>query len=161
MYTAPVIWSEENQRTSDSVAIFTKNRKADIIRLYNSSFVISQVDDIRFNQVKGRNLTGYFRNNELYKINIEGNGETIYYLLDQDDIVGINKSKCARLEIFVSDGKITEIYEYQNPEGAIDPPATESSDSLKLEGFMWLDNIRPKTRKDVFEKLRAGFEASP
>jgi lipopolysaccharide export system protein LptA len=161
MYNEPVIWSEENQLTSDSVAIFTKNRKADEIRLYNSSFVISQVDDIRFNQVKGRNLTGYFRDNELYKINIEGNGETIYYLLDQDEIVGINKAKCARFEIFVSDGKITEIYEYQNPEGEIDPPSTESSDSLKLEGFMWLDNIRPKNKKEVFEKFRAGFEASP
>ena len=41
------------------------------------------------------------------------------------------------------------------------PPSTESSDSLKLEGFMWLDNIRPKNKKEVFEKFRAGFEASP
>ena len=31
---------------------------------------------------KGRSLTGYFKNNELYKIDIKGNGESIYYLLD-------------------------------------------------------------------------------
>lgn len=153
LYTSPVIWSEENQLTSDSIAIFTMNRKADRIELYNSAFVTSQIDDTRFNQVKGRNLTGYFRDNELYKINIEGNGETLYYLLDNDEIAGINKAKCARLEIYVENGKITEIYEYQNPEGVIDPPLDKDGDiSLRLEGFLWLDLIRPKTKADIFTK---------
>ena len=122
LYKAPVIWSEENQLTSDSMAIFTKNQKTDRLELYNSAFVASQVDTIRFNQIKGRSLTGYFKNNELYKIDIKGNGESIYYLLDGDDIAGINQSKCANIEVFVEKGKITEIYEFQSPEGFIDPP---------------------------------------
>ncbi len=95
LYKSPVLWSEENQLTSDSIAIFTKNSQADRLELYNSAFVASQVDRDRFNQVKGRSLTGFFKDNELYKINIEGNGETIYYLLDGDKIVGINQAKCA------------------------------------------------------------------
>ncbi len=155
LYIAPVIWSEENQLTSDSIALFTRNRKADRIELYNSAFVTSQVDTSRFNQVKGRNLTGYFNNNELYKISITGNGETIYYLLDNEEIVGVNKAKCANLEIYVSDGKITEIYEYQNPEGVIDPPAEENDENLRLEGFSWFDKIRPKNKTDVFKKIVA------
>ena len=68
----PVIWSEENQLTSDSMAVFTKNRQTDRLELYNSAFIVSQVDTIRFNQIKGRSLTGYFKNNELYKIDIKG-----------------------------------------------------------------------------------------
>ena len=107
IYVNPVLWSEENQLTSDSMAIFTKNRQADRMELYNSAFVVSQVDSLRFNQIKGRSLTGYFRENELYKINIDGNGESIYYLVDGDEIMGINTTRCARIEIFVEDGKIT------------------------------------------------------
>jgi lipopolysaccharide export system protein LptA len=152
LYREPVIWSKENQLFSDSMAIFTKKRRADRMELYNSAFVTSQIDDYRFNQVKGRSLTGFFRDNELYKINIEGNGETIYYLIDGDEIVGVNKAKCSRIEIFVKDGKITEINEFQNPEGVIDPPAKGIPEPLKLEGFKWLDIIRPKNVADIFRK---------
>jgi lipopolysaccharide export system protein LptA len=152
LYRSPVLWSKENQLLSDSIAIFTKNRKADKMELYNSAFVTSQVDRLRFNQVKGRSLTGYFRDNELYKIDITGNGETIYYLLDGNEIIGVNKAKCARLEIFVDKGKITGINEYQNPEGVIDPPLKIETGSLRLDGFTWLDELRPKDKTDIFRK---------
>lgn len=152
LYNAPVIWSEENQLVSDSVAIFTKNHQADRLELYSSAFVTSQVDDSRFNQIKGRTLTGYFKNNELYKIDIEGNGETVYYLLDGDEIVGINKARCSRIEIFVEDGKIIEISEFQNPEGVIDPPSGGDPGEVRLDGFSWLDMLRPKNVADIFRK---------
>lgn len=154
LYTKPVLWSNENQLTSDSMAIFTKNRQADKLELYNSAFIVSQVDQRRFNQVKGRSLTGFFKDNELYKINISGNAETIYYLLDGDQIVGINKAKCSRIEIYTDNGKITRIYEYQNPEGTIDPPLVTDKDTLKLEGFTWLETIRPKNVPDLFVKTK-------
>jgi len=152
LYTKPVIWSKENQLVSDSMAIFTKNQKAEKLELYSSVFVTSQIDDIRFNQVKGRSLTGYFKENELHRINIEGNGETIYYLLDGDLIVGVNQAKCARIEILLQDGKIKEINEFQNPEGTIDPPFKINSEMLRLENFSWLDTIRPKNVTDIFKK---------
>ena len=152
LYRDPVIWSKENQLVSDSMAIFTKNRHTDRMELYNSAFVTSQVDKLRFNQVKGRSLTGFFKDNELYRINIVGNGETIYYLMDGNEIVGVNQAKCARIEIFVDKGKITGINEFQNPEGVIDPPSKVIPGSLKLEGFSWRDIIRPKDKADIFRK---------
>jgi lipopolysaccharide export system protein LptA len=154
MYTEPVIWSNENQLKADSIAIITKNRQAERMELYNSAFVTSQVDTGRFNQVKGRSLTGYFRNNELYKINITGNAETIYFLLDGDAIVGVNKAKCARIEILVENGKITQINEFQNPEGTIDPPLKSSNEPLKLEGFSWLETLRPRKLSDLFKDIK-------
>lgn len=154
LYNKPVLWSDQNQLTSDSMAIFTVNRQADRLELYNSAFVATQVDDIRFHQVKGRSLTGFFKNNELYKINITGNAETIYYLLDGESVVGINKAKCARIEIFVSEGKITDIYEYQNPEGTIDPPVKGNTETSKLDGFIWLDKQRPRSITDLFKEKR-------
>ncbi len=152
MYTLPVIWSAENQLTSDSMAIFTKNQQADRLELYNSAFVTSQVDSLRYNQIKGRSLTGYFKNNELYKIDIKGNGESIYYLLDNDLITGRNQTKCANIIIYVEKNKITDIYEYGNPDGFIDPPLINAPDTTRLPGFTWLDRIRPKKKSDIFLK---------
>ena len=151
-YYSPIIWSEENQLTSDSMAIFTKNQKTERMELYNSAFVASKVDTMKFNQIKGRSLTGYFENNKLYKIIVVGNGESIYYLLDGENIAGVNTGKCASLEIYIKDGKITDIYEYDSPEGVIDPPDQNHSKILQLEGFSWFDNLRPKKIADIFSK---------
>lgn len=152
LYTSPVIWSEENQLTSDSMAVFTKNRQTDRLELYNSAFVASQVDTLRFNQIKGRSLSGYFRNNELYKIEIKGNGESMYYLLDGEDVAGVNQSKCANIEAYVENGKISEINDYGNPEGFIDPPEASKPEEIRLAGFNWFDSLRPKKKADIFKK---------
>jgi lipopolysaccharide export system protein LptA len=150
LYTAPVIWSEEDQLTSDSMAVFTKNRQTDRLELYNNAFVASKVDTARFNQLKGRTLTGHFKNNELYKINLKGNGEVIYYLLDGEKIAGVDQTKCANIEILFDKGRMSEIYEYENPEGFTDPPLPLTH--LRLEGFKWLDSLRPKKKNDIFNK---------
>ncbi len=149
-YEKPVLWAKENQLTSDSMAIFTKNRQADKIELYNSAFIASQVDSLRFNQIKGRSLTGYLRDNELYKIEINGNGESITYLIDGDEIVGVNTARCARIEIFIEDSKIRDIFEYQNPDGVIDPPTSSPQTDKRLDGFSWFDYLRPKKMEDIY-----------
>jgi hypothetical protein len=133
------------------MAIFTRNRQADRLELYNSSFIASQVDTLRFNQIKGRSLIGYFKDNKLYRININGNGESIYYLLDEEEIAGVNKATCASIEILVENGKITDIIQYQSPEGVIDPPADPATSALRLDGFTWFDAIRPKKILDIFK----------
>lgn len=152
MYFAPVLWSEENQLTSDSVAIFTKNRKADRMELYNAAFVVSKVDSVRYDQIKGRNLTGYFRDNKLFRITIEGNGESIYHLIEKEKLTGVTHNKSSSIEIFVEKGKITDIIEHQNPDGKLDPPLLNPPDKMILPGFGWFDSIRPKKKSDIFIK---------
>ena len=150
LFNKPVLWSTENQLTADTMEIYTKNRKADRLELYYSAFVASQVDSIRFNQIKGRTLTGHFKDNELYRINIDGNGESIYYLVDGGNIIGKNSTRSASIEILVNKGKIQQILERQSPEGVIDPPAKSTSANNRLEGFSWLDTLRPKKVADIF-----------
>ena len=132
------------------MAVFTKNQKTDRLELYNTAFIASQVDTIRFNQTKGRSLTGHFKDNELYKINIKGNGEVLYYLLDGDAVAGFDKSKCADIEVLLEKGKVSQIFEYVNPEGVIDPPLPANPE--RLDGFKWFDKLRPKKRLDIFIK---------
>jgi lipopolysaccharide export system protein LptA len=151
LYRAPVLWSEVNQMKSDSIAIFTKNRKAEFMELYNSAFIVSLVDTIRFNQIKGRNMKAYFKDNKLFRIRIDGNGETIYFLVDKKGQIGWNRAKCARIEISIDDGKITEINEFENPDGILNPPLKDVI-RQKLPGFVWLENIRPKSKGDIFKK---------
>lgn len=152
LYNKPVIWSEENQLTADSMAVFTKNQQTERLELYTAAFIVSQVDSIRYNQIKGRSLTGYFINNELNKIVIKGNAESLYYLLDGETIAGKDQSKSATIEATVEKGKIQEITISGTPEGFLDPPDGIITMQIRLPGFQWLDKLRPKQKSDIFIK---------
>ena len=153
MYGQPILWSEENQLTADSITLFTLGGKIDRMELYNNSFVISQVDSLRFNQIKGRNLTGFFKENKIYRVLVEGNGESIYFLIDEEELVGVNYSKSSNIEIIVEDGKIKEVTEFGDPDGVLDPPMKKNPEELKIQGFKWLNMFRPLNKDDVFIKL--------
>lgn len=152
MYGSPVLWSEENQLTADSMTLFTKNSRMDRMELYNRAFVISQVDSLRFNQIKGRSLSGYFEDNKLYKVFVEGNGESIYFLIEGEELVGVNYSKSSNIEILVEDSKIKEVTEFGNPDGVLDPPLLKTPAEMRLQGFSWFRHLRPLDKYDVFRK---------
>jgi len=150
LYYDPVIWSDENQLTSDSIMLYTKNSEMDHMELYNNAFVIEEVDTTRYQQIKGKNLTGYFRDNSIYKIEVKGNGENIYYAIEQEELVGVNQSTCASMDIYLEDGKIERIIFLKNPDGSLDPPLHTSPSSRKLDSFAWFQYLRPKDRWDIF-----------
>ena len=144
LYDDPVVWSRENQMSADSIALFTRDRKADHMELYNSAFVVSSVDTARFDQVSGKNLSGYFVDNKLHRIKVTGNGDAIYYVVDGKKLVGVNRAKSASIDIYIEDGKITEIYQNQSPDGTLDPPLKNPASELLLDGFRWLPELRPQ-----------------
>jgi len=132
--------------------LITKNKEMHKMELYNNSFVIEEVDSTRFNQLKGRNLFGYFRDNKLYKIEIRGNSEKIYFAIEEDELIGVDQSTCVNMDIYIKDGKISEIYLMDNPEGILDPPLYKMPSLRRLENFNWYEAIRPKDRYDIFRK---------
>jgi lipopolysaccharide export system protein LptA len=162
LYQDPVIWSEANQLTADSMALFTKNQETDRLELYNSAFVTIKIDTLRYNQVKGNNLTAYFKNDQVYKIVLKGNGQSIYYLLDGEELAGVNQSKSTDIQIFIEEGKVSEVVEEQNPAGFIDPPVSLNLKEPRLEGLRWLNYLRPLKKDDIFiENKEADLPISP
>ncbi|MCD4770652.1 MAG: hypothetical protein K8R35_10855 [Bacteroidales bacterium] len=152
LYYKPVLWTDANQLTSDSIALFTKNGAMDHMELYNNAFIVKQVDSLRFNQIKGRNLFGYFMDNSLYKLEIRGNGENIYYAIEKNELVGVNQAKCSNMDIYLEEGEIKDMYMLKTPDGTLDPPYHVVPLLRRLENFIWLDSDRPKDRYDIFRR---------
>lgn len=151
MFYNPVLWTEKNQLTADTISIVMKNKKIDKMNLYSSSFVISQDDSIRFNQVKGKNLTGFFADNELKQIHVYGNGETVYYVRDGDSlIIGVNIARSDSLKIFVDKNEIQTISFISKPEATLYPESELSRKDTILKNFRWEDAKRPARREDIF-----------
>lgn len=150
LYNTPAIWSENNQLTADSIFMFIIGETVGRIELYNNAYIIEQVDPNRFNQIRGTHMTGYFRENTIYKIEVKGNAENIYYVVDKDRLMGVNQGTCASMDIYFSEGKIMDIYMFQAPDGILDPPLQKSDSERKYDSFKWLDQVRPKNKFDIF-----------
>lgn len=152
LHIAPVIWSKNNQLKSDYIVVYQYNDKENEAILDNNSFIISQLDSIKFNQIKGKKMIGFFDNKNLNKIKVSGNGQTLYYASDKKEIIGLNKALSSNIDIFLKEGKIAKIAFLTQPEGGLTPLDKLKEEDKHLIGFDWLDNIRPKSRFDIFRK---------
>jgi lipopolysaccharide export system protein LptA len=153
MFGKPALWTQDNQLTAEMIKIFSSNQRVDSMQMTSSSFIISQdkFGEERFNQIKGKNMVGYFRNNELYKIDVEGNSETIYYVSEESGaLIGINKALASSMSIFIEDRQVADIYYYEKPDAHLTPEELYPVQELKLKNFQWLGDHRPKNKFDIF-----------
>lgn len=148
----PVLWSDENQISADYIEVHTQNNKPKIAYLKNQAFIISKVDSLRFNQIKGRDMTGFFTNKgQIYRIDVDGNGESIYYPAEEDGtLIGVNKSLCEKMKIFMQDRQVKEILFLNSPEGTLYPVKDLPPLDAVLDGFKWEQKQRPQSKLDVF-----------
>ncbi len=155
MYKNPIIWSDKNQLTAKYIKLFTKKNHPFKINLKTKSFIISKEDSIRFNQIKGKNMIGYFKTDSLYKVDVKGNGESIYFPKDDSDtsnveLIGVNHIESSSMIIFLKNNKPNKIVFNTKPKGILNPINYVPKEQLILKGFVWLDYIRPKKVSDIF-----------
>ena len=151
MYNDPVLWSDENQLTSDSISIVIRNNQVDTMVLYNSCFIISQDDSVSFNQIKGRTMIGYFKDNDIVRFYVTGNAETLYFLREENmDLIGIQKAISNRMMIYLDSNQISGFTYIDKPEGAIYTAWELSKEELILRDFKWIEGRRPLRKEDIF-----------
>jgi lipopolysaccharide export system protein LptA len=151
MYYNPILWSGNKQISAEQIDILTKNQKMDKMFLYNSSFIASQEDSSYFNQIKGKNMICYFSNNQLSQIDVNGNGQTVYFPKEEEEIVGANLSECSNIKIILENGELYRINFYVKPTGGMYPLDQAPENKLRLKGFLWELEERPQTRYDIFK----------
>ena len=164
LYNEPVIWSGPNQLTADTISIAITNNQPDSLVMYNSSFIIS-VDTMKtYNQIKGKNMIGYFKNNKLVTINVDGNSQTVYYVREDDGyLIGINRAEASTMTIKLKDNELRTITYKSQAKETMYPEKDLSPADQKLKGFLWEEELRPKEVADIFkanEKAKSSEPAS-
>lgn len=153
LHHEPVLWSDSNQLTAVQINIRTKENKIHSIFLDKDAFIISEVDSVKYNQIKGKEMTGYFKGSKLSTIKVRGNGETTYFGQDdQDKFIGVNVAESSDIDITLADNKINTIAFINQPNATMYPmgekdPVTE----LRYKGFKWLIEFRPMKKEDIFD----------
>jgi len=150
----PIMWNGENQMTGDVMHLIGNNKteKLDSLKVLTNAFLISK-DSVGtgYNQVKGINLYGKFRDSKLYEVDVVQNTEILYFMRNDDhELVGINKSKSSRINLLLEDNKIDAITQYDKPDSELFPEKDLPENARILRGFIWRGEERIMTKDDIF-----------
>lgn len=144
LFQSPVLWNENNQIDGDTISVFRQDGRLHHFFVRRNAMIISEEDSLRYNQIKGKMLTGYFKENKLHEVWVNGNGESVYYAREEDSsYTGVNDIRCAEMKISIEDNKVQGIRFYTQPEGTFYPPAELPEDRKRLQGFQWKITSRP------------------
>ena len=150
----PVLWSGLNQMTGDTIQLISnkETEQLDSLRVFNNAFLINKDSIEGYNQIKGQLLIGLFEENELYKVNIDKNTETLYYSRTENkDLIGINKTLSSRIEVYFKERQIEDVYYYQAVDGNLKPEEQVLKSNRTLQGFNWRGDERLEKKQDLFK----------
>ena len=151
LYQDPVIWAKESQITGDTVLVFTKNKKADHIKVFENSFMVNRMDPEIYNQIKSTRMDGFFKEGAIDSVRASGFAQSIYYIQDDDSAyTGVNESKSDIIDIYFGNQALQKIVFRSTVTGTVWPIKQKQPSEMKLPNFRWLDDRRPKTKYELF-----------
>ena len=150
----PIIWSGNNQMTGDTIHILNNpvTEKLDSLKVFYDAFLIQKDSIEGYNQVKGKELTGLFVENELQQVDIIKNTETIYFSRNEEqELLGINKTLSSSIKILFENKEIRDIYYYKQVDGTMTPPEDFPPNARELPGFNWRGDEQLLQKSDLFK----------
>ena len=154
LYIDPVLWNQSNQITSDVMDIFTERQQIKRAEFIGSPMMVGRLDTTHYNQVAGKTMTAYFYNNEIYRNDVNGNAQTIYYMQDGEppEITMMGVIESGDCSFYIEDKQVVQITYRTEPVYNFYPmddiPPTQE---LYLKGFKWEGERRP-SQADVFDR---------
>lgn len=150
----PILWNGQNQITGDIMHLIGNNntQQLDSLKVLNNTFLVSK-DTLGtgYNQVKGLNLYGKFKEGKLHDVDVVKNTEVIYYMRnDAQELIGINKNKSSKINLIIEDNDVETITFFNQVDGDIFPEEELPENGRKLKGLLWRGDERIKSKEDIF-----------
>lgn len=145
LYKNPILWNGPSQITSDTMKFFLNAGKIDSFHIINNGFIAEKIKGQHYNQIKGKDMFGYFDSAQINQIRVKGNGQCIYYAKeDSINYVGVNQIECSEMQFRFKKGKLSKAVFITKPEATLTPLNQVKAENFRLKGFKWFDNQKPQ-----------------
>lgn len=157
-YGDPIFWNNNNQLTAENVYIVLQKKALHELYMQKDVFLVSEDEQGNFNQLQGRDMVAYFKENKLSHIEIDGNAECVYFVLnDKKELQGMNHLKCSHMRVGIEENTLADIAFKVKPAAAFHPPHLIPEELKQLANFKWRITERP-TKQEVVEH---GYGSQP
>ena len=164
MYNQPIVWSNKAELKGEKIQIYLKDSILERAEIEIKATVITEVDSVKlYNQVGGKNIIAYFNtNNELKKIDVNGNAQTIYFpeeTVKKDSVIEIQRKGMSRLyssdiKIYVDSNEFSKVVYLDQADGVFYPMEKINKEEQFIVGYSWNPLLRPKNKNDLFPVIQ-------
>jgi len=153
LFQNPLVFANNSQISGDTIFLYTKNRKAQRLFVFDVGMIINQCNRQMYNQIRGRTINGYFKDGGLDYMRVRGNpAESVYYPQNDDSAyIGMNRGKGDVIDIYFVNKELNKVKFINDVDGTLYPLRQVPADQKYLKGFKWWDERRPKNKLELFE----------
>ena len=152
-FTKPMMWSEGSQLSGDTLNLIMKNKKLDKMDAFPNAFIVNieKNDSTIFNQVGGKRMRGFFKNDKLSRVYIDGNAETIYFSRDSatNQVTDMQRSFSSRIWVMMQNNDATRVGFITKAENRVLPISKVKADEKILKNFIWKPKDRPVSKESI------------
>jgi len=151
LFYDPIVWASESQITGDTIYLFTKNKQADRLYVFEHGMVVNNTGPNLYNQIQGNTLNGYFVDGAIDHLRAKGNAESIYYVMDEDSAyIGVNRSTADIIDMRFQNKELNKVVFINDVKGTTTPISLVNYGEMRLRNFKWHEDRRPKTKFELF-----------
>ena len=135
--------------------LYTRNQQLERAAFLGNPIMVGEVDGRYFNQVTGKKMVAFFRDSELYRDDVDGNVQTIYFRTvdeESNEVIEMTYLESASASFYLEDQQLVGIT-YRNevpftlyPIGLVPP-----TQATELPNFKWVPERRPSL-EEVFDR---------
>ncbi len=150
LFKNPIVWAQENQITGDTIYLYTENKKPKRFYVFENALAINRTGKDLYNQVKGNTINGFFKNGNIDYFKAKGSAENVYYTADeQGGFIGVNRSTSDVIDVTFKDRTPYKVVFRNNLQGTLSPIKHVNPEELRVRGFKWHDERRPKSKFEI------------
>ena len=155
LYIEPVLWNGANQLAATEMQLFTRNQQLVRAEFLENPIMVGEVDGRYFNQVTGKKMIAFFRDNALYRDDVEGNVQTIYFRTADEqskEVIEMTYLESASASFYLEDQQLVGItYRNEVPFTLYPIALVPPTQPTELPNFKWVPDRRP-AMEDVFDR---------
>lgn len=153
LYQKPLLFNNKSQVAGDTIYLFTLNKKAKRMYVFENGIIINEANALMYNQIGGRTINGYLKDGVMDYMRVKGSpAESIFYPQDNDSAyIGMNRSKGDVIDVYFEKQTVHRIKFINDIDGTLYPIRQSPEDQKYLKNFKWWESRRPKSKYELFE----------
>ncbi len=151
MYRHPIIWSGARQIFGNKINIHFNDSMVDWALLPDFGFMAEHVDEEFYNQLSGTEMKAYFADNEITRLDVNGNVVATYLPEESDSTINkIGNAVGSFLRANFAGRAIERMVLWPEPDNTLTPLYLAKKSLFYQPKFKWYEPIRPKDKEDIF-----------
>lgn len=155
LFIEPVLWNNSNQIAAEQVDVFTKNQQIERAEFLGNPIMVAEIDTTYYNQVAGKKMITHFRNNDIYRNDVDGNVQTIYFEQESEgslEVTDMAYIESASASFYIEEQQLVGItYRNDVPIKLYPLAQIPESQAKRLQNFKWVPERRP-SRESMFDR---------